>query len=45
MATLVRETSGLLRRLQNGLVRTYAAGIALGAGLLVAYFFVMAKAG
>ncbi len=45
VATLVRETSGLLRRLQNGLVRTYAAGIALGAGLLVAYFFVMAKAG
>jgi NADH-quinone oxidoreductase subunit L len=45
VATAVRETSGILRRLQNGLVRTYAVGIAIGAVLLMAYFLLMAKAG
>ena len=45
VATGVRETSGTLRRLQNGLVRTYAVGIAIGAVLLMAYFLLMAKAG
>ena len=45
VATAVRETSGLLRRMQNGLVRTYAVGIAFGSVLLMAYFFIIAKAG
>ena len=45
VAAGVRETSGTLRRLQNGLVRTYAVGIAIGAVLLMAYFLLMAKAG
>ncbi len=45
VATAVRESSGVLRRLQNGLVRTYAVSIAMGAVLLMAYFLLMAKAG
>jgi NADH-quinone oxidoreductase subunit L len=45
VATAVRQASGMLRRLQNGMVRTYAAGIAFGAVGLVAYFFLVAKAG
>jgi NADH-quinone oxidoreductase subunit L len=45
VATAVRETSGVMRRLQNGLVRTYAVGIGIGAVLLMAYFLLMAKAG
>jgi NADH:ubiquinone oxidoreductase subunit 5 (subunit L)/multisubunit Na+/H+ antiporter MnhA subunit len=45
VATLVRTTSGLLRRAQNGLVRTYAVGISFGAVVLMAYFLIMAKAG
>jgi NADH-quinone oxidoreductase subunit L len=36
----VRESGGLMRRLQNGFVRSYAVGVALGAVLLVGYFFV-----
>ena len=45
VATAVRETSGRLRRLQNGLVRTYAVGVSFGAVALMVYFFLMAKVG
>jgi NADH-quinone oxidoreductase subunit L len=45
VATVVRETSGRMRRLQNGLVRTYAVGISFGAVALMVYFFLMAKVG
>ncbi|HJP24328.1 MAG TPA: hypothetical protein QGG16_03260, partial [Acidimicrobiales bacterium] len=38
MATLVRREAGLLRRFHNGLVRTYAVGIGLGAVGLVLWF-------
>ncbi len=45
VATVVRETSGRMRRLQNGLVRSYAVGISFGAVALMVYFFLMAKVG
>ena len=38
VATLVRKEAGLLRRFHNGLVRTYAVGIGVGAVGLVAWF-------
>ncbi len=38
VATLVRREAGLLRRFHNGLVRTYAAGIGLGAVGLMLWF-------
>ena len=38
VATLVRREAGLLRRFHNGLVRTYAVGIGLGAVGLVLWF-------
>ena len=38
VATLVRTEAGLLRRFHNGLVRTYAVGIGVGAVGLVAWF-------
>ena len=38
VATLVRREAGVLRRFHNGLVRTYAAGIGLGAVGLVIWF-------
>ena len=37
-ATLVRREAGVLRRFHNGLVRTYAVGIGLGAVGLVIWF-------
>jgi NADH-quinone oxidoreductase subunit L len=45
VATVVSKTSGGMRRLQNGLVRSYAVGIAFGAVALMVYFFLMAKVG
>ena len=38
VATMVRSEAGLLRRFHNGLVRTYAAGIGVGAVGLVVWF-------
>ena len=38
VATLVRREAGVLRRFHNGLVRTYAVGIGLGAVGLVIWF-------
>ncbi len=38
VATLVRREAGLFRRFHNGLVRTYAVGIGLGAVGLVLWF-------
>jgi len=38
VATLVRREAGVLRRFHNGLVRTYAVGIGLGAVGLVLWF-------
>jgi len=38
----VRGTGGLMRSLQNGMVRTYAAAVALGAVLLGVYFLLRA---
>ena len=40
---VVRESSGQLRRAQSGYVRSYAAMVAVGAVLLVAYFLVRAS--
>jgi NADH-quinone oxidoreductase subunit L len=36
---LVRTSGSGLRRLQTGFVRSYAAGVAIGAAILVGYFF------
>jgi NADH-quinone oxidoreductase subunit L len=38
VGTLVRGAGGVLRRFHNGLVRTYAAGVAVGAVALLAWF-------
>ncbi len=38
VGTLVRGVGGVLRRFHNGLVRTYAAGVAVGAVALLAWF-------
>jgi NADH-quinone oxidoreductase subunit L len=38
IATEVRSASGILRKIQNGLVRSYAAIIGLGAVLVLAWF-------
>jgi len=38
VGTLVRGAGGVLRRFHNGLVRTYAAGVAVGAVALMAWF-------
>jgi NADH-quinone oxidoreductase subunit L len=38
VATEVRSASGILRKIQNGLVRSYAAIIGLGAVLVLAWF-------
>jgi NADH-quinone oxidoreductase subunit L len=38
VATMVRSEAGLLRRFHNGLVRTYAVGIGVGAVGLVVWF-------
>jgi len=38
VGTLVRGFAGVLRRFHNGLVRTYAAGVAVGAVALLAWF-------
>ncbi|MED5166176.1 MAG: NADH-quinone oxidoreductase subunit L [Actinomycetota bacterium] len=38
VATLVRKEAGLLRRFHNGMVRTYAVGIGVGAVGLLAWF-------
>ncbi|MCB0995482.1 MAG: NADH-quinone oxidoreductase subunit L [Acidimicrobiales bacterium] len=38
VATVTRTVSGWLRKLQTGLVRTYAVGVAAGAVALLAYF-------
>ena len=40
---LVRRLAGLLRRFHNGLVRTYAAGVALGAVALLLWFLTRAS--
>lgn len=40
VAQEVRSASGLLSRLQNGLIRSYAAIIGIGAVLILAWFFV-----
>jgi hypothetical protein len=39
---LGRAGGGRLRRVQTGLVRTYAAGVGVGAVLLLAWFLVRA---
>jgi NADH-quinone oxidoreductase subunit L len=41
--SLVKGSSGRLRKLQNGLVRSYALGLALGAVLLVGLFLTRAS--
>ena len=38
VGALVRRLAGVLRRFHNGLVRTYAAGAALGAVALLLWF-------
>ena len=38
VGTLVRSAGGVFRRFHNGLVRTYAAGVAVGAVALLAWF-------
>ena len=38
VGALVRATSGALRRLQTGSVRTYAAGLFLGAALILGWY-------
>ena len=38
VGSLVRHLAGVLRRFQNGLVRTYAAGAAIGAVALLLWF-------
>jgi NADH-quinone oxidoreductase subunit L len=40
---LLRRSSGQLRRVQTGLVRSYAVGVAAGAVLLVGYFITRAS--
>jgi NADH-quinone oxidoreductase subunit L len=40
VATEVRAVSGILRRLQSGLIRSYAAIIGIGAVLMLAWFLV-----
>jgi NADH-quinone oxidoreductase subunit L len=39
VATVVRTSGTVLRRVQTGFVRSYALGVALGAFLLMGYFF------
>jgi NADH-quinone oxidoreductase subunit L len=39
VATVVRGSGTVLRRVQTGFVRSYALGVALGAFLLMGYFF------
>jgi NADH-quinone oxidoreductase subunit L len=39
VATVVRSSGTMLRRVQTGFVRSYAVGVALGAFLLMGYFF------
>jgi NADH-quinone oxidoreductase subunit L len=39
VATLVRGSGTVLRRVQTGFVRSYAVGVALGAFVLMGYFF------
>jgi NADH-quinone oxidoreductase subunit L len=39
VANLVRGSGTVLRRVQSGFVRSYAVGVALGAFLLMGYFF------
>jgi NADH-quinone oxidoreductase subunit L len=39
VATAVRGSGNVLRRVQTGFVRSYAVGVALGAFLLMGYFF------
>jgi NADH-quinone oxidoreductase subunit L len=38
---LVRGSGGGLRRIQTGFVRSYAASVAIGAAILVGYFFLV----
>jgi NADH-quinone oxidoreductase subunit L len=39
VAQLVRGSGFVLRRVQSGFVRSYALGVALGAFVLMGYFF------
>jgi NADH-quinone oxidoreductase subunit L len=41
VASLVRGSGTVLRRVQTGFVRSYALGVALGAFLLMGYFFLV----
>ena len=41
VANLVRSSGAVLRRVQTGFVRSYAVGVALGAFLLMGYFFLV----
>jgi NADH-quinone oxidoreductase subunit L len=41
VASLVRGSGTVLRRVQTGFVRSYAVGVALGAFLLMGYFFLV----
>jgi NADH-quinone oxidoreductase subunit L len=41
VANLVRGSGTVLRRVQSGFVRSYAVGVALGAFLLMGYFFLV----
>jgi len=43
VGTSVRRLAGVLRRFHNGLVRTYAAGAALGAVALLLWFLTRAS--
>jgi NADH-quinone oxidoreductase subunit L len=39
VATIVRSSASVLRRVQSGFVRSYAVGVAIGAFVLMGYFF------